>query len=297
MATQSESTIGFFLLPWEFSWPWVLFCLALAALYIRGMIVWRRGGRHTGIFRPLAFFVGLGAIYAVTQTRYDYLAQFLFFAHRGQHLVLHHLGPFLVALSAPTAVMASGLPAAVTARWNSPAGVWAGMAAGLRGTYRVLQHPLLAPLLFVGLIYFWLIPAVHFDAMLSARLYQLMNWSMLIDGLLFWWLMLDPRSRDQGALGYGHRITILAIIVPPQIALGAYITFSRDVLFDIYSVCGRAWPLEPLTDQQLGGIVTWIPAAMMSLLGVLVVLRYLLRGAPMTRTIPMHRVGGENAAT
>ena len=55
------------------------------------------------------------------------------------------------------------------------------------------------------------------------------------------------------------------------------------MFFPVCSVCGRAWPLEPLTDQQLGGIVTWIPAAMMSLLGVLVVLRYLLRGIPHTR--------------
>lgn len=258
------------LLPWEFSPAWSLVCLAAVVLYLHGR---RHSAQPGGVWQPLAFLLGVAAIYAVTQTHYDYLAQYMFFTHRAQHLVLHHAAPFLIALSAPLPVLAAGLPSRVKALPGRA--VTAGI---LRPAYRLLQHPVVAPLLFVGLIYFWLIPAVHFDAMLSRQLYEVMNWSMLLDGLLFWWLVLDSRSPEQGGLGYGLRIAILIAVLPPQIALGAYLTFSDSVLFDVYEVCGRAWPLAPLTDQQLGGLFTWVPATMMSALGVLVVISYLFVG-------------------
>lgn len=129
-------------------------------------------------------------------------------------------------------------------------------------------------MLFVGLIFFWLWPPIHFDAMLSRQLYWLMNWSMLLDGLLFWWLILDSRSPAVGnALGYGKRILLLALVAIPQMILGAWIVFSRGMVYDVYEVCGRAWPMPPETDQLLGGLLTWIPPAMMSIVGILIILR------------------------
>jgi putative membrane protein len=44
-------------------------------------------------------------------------------------------------------------------------------------------------------------------------------------------------------------------------------------LYPIYSICGRAFELSPLADQQMGGLILWIPAAMMSVIGMLVVLQ------------------------
>jgi putative membrane protein len=45
------------------------------------------------------------------------------------------------------------------------------------------------------------------------------------------------------------------------------------MVYDVYEVCGRAWPMAPETDQLLGGMLTWIPPAMMSILGILIILR------------------------
>ncbi|NIC05697.1 cytochrome c oxidase assembly protein [Billgrantia bachuensis] len=267
---EFERVAGY-LLPWEFAPSWVIFCLVAVGLYLRGMQRQRHQGQVVGYWRPFVFLLGVGAIYAVTQTHYDYLSQYMFFTHRAQHLVLHHAAPFLIALAAPLPVLAAGMPSRLR---QLPGRTAAGRV--MRPPYRLLQHPIIAPLLFVGLIYFWLIPEVHFDAMLSRKLYQIMNWSMLLDGLLFWWLVLDPRTPQQGGLGYGMRILALLVVIPPQILLGAYLTFSESVLFDVYAVCGRAWPIAPLTDQQLGGLITWIPASMMSVIGVLIVIRYIL---------------------
>lgn len=227
-------------------------------------------GASPGIWRVLGFALGVGLMYAVSHTYLDYYGQFLFSAHRAQHLVLHHLGPFLVALSAPAPVFAAALPGP----WRVPGGsIVTAILALSRGAYRALQNPFVAAFLFVGLIYFWLWPVIHFDAMLSRRLYWIMNWSMALDGLLFWWLIF---ARDRNGLtphlGFGSRILVLALIMPPQIVLGAYIFLSPNDLFDVYAVCGRAFPIDPMTDQQIGGLITWIPAAMMSVAAALILL-------------------------
>jgi putative membrane protein len=257
-----------FLLPWEFSPLALVVCALAVGLYALGLV--RLPARERpGIARRVAYFTAWALIYFVMQTHWDYLSQHMFFIHRIQHLVLHHLGPFLVVLAQPLAVLARGLPGGMADGVMRP--LWRNRAT--RFAYRVLQNALVAPALFVGLIFFWLTPSIHFDAMLSLPLYLAMNWSMLLDGLLFWALMLDPRARREGALiAFGPRIFLVLACIPPQIYLGAHIGLADHELYDVYTVCGRAWLMSPLTDQSLGGLITWIPAAMMHVVGALVLL-------------------------
>lgn len=273
--------------PYQFSWlAATLFPLA-ALLYAAGLKSARAEGGETGFWRPFAFFAGITLCYIVMHTRFDYYGQFLFFMHRAQHLVLHHTGALLIALGNPLrywkkALAFPGSPAAQRA-----VGL---LIRALAIPARVLQHPVIGSFIFVGLIYFWLTPSVHFDAMLSHPLYLLMNWSMLIDGLLFWLVLVDPRPpREAGTPGYRTRFLMILFTAVPQIVLGAYITFSRQNLYTVYSVCGRAWPISPKIDQLYGGLLTWIPPAMMEVLAALIVLSLLLRrereaGAAMSRS-------------
>lgn len=276
-----------YLLPWQFSPTVFLTCAVVVALYARGLLALRHGADRVGFWRAFTFFLGVALNYAVMQTYLDFLAQHMFWIHRFQHLVLHHIGPVLIVLAAPERVLRAGIPAGIARRLQ--VGAW--IRRPVRSVFRVIQHPLIAPTLFVGLIFFWLTPSIHFTAMLDGRRYLLMNWSMLADGILFWWLMLAPRqAQGAAAIGYGTRLVILAIVAVPQILLGAYITLHSTPLYDVYAVCGRAWAISPIDDQQIGGLLTWIPAAMMSLVGILVVLHHILhepeattrrlRGAP-----------------
>lgn len=267
-------SVARWLLPWEFSPTAFTVCALSLVLYLRGDAQLTRLGESTGSWRRAAFFIGLALDYAALQTYFDYLSQHMFWVHRLQHLVLHHLAPVLLVLAAPGRQLYLGLPAAMRERLSRPLARW-----DLPGwPLRVLQNPFVATLLFVGLIYYWLTPSVHFAAMLDVHRYLLMNWSMAVDGLLFWWLMLVPRGA-QGplAVGYGTRILLLCAAALLQIFLGAYITLHHAVLFDVYGICGRAWAVSAPVDQQLGGLLTWIPPAMMAGAGVLIVLRHLLR--------------------
>lgn len=260
-----------FLWPYEFSPLVALVCGLSLAAYFAGLR--RRGWRSDGA-RPVAFVLGLVLVYGSLQTQYDLWSQHMFFVHRIQHLVLHHLGPFLIALSAPLATLLAGMPKIARQRFVEPA-----LAnRGLSLAYRTVQQPYVSAFLFVGLIYFWLIPSIHFVAMLNVPLYNAMNWSMAIDGLLFWHVILDRRGPAPGlVVGYGLRIGLLAAVALPQILLGAHIVLADGDLYPVYAFCGRLWPVTPATDQMIGGLVTWIPPAMMSVIGMLVVLSWWMR--------------------
>lgn len=281
-------TLTMWLAPYRLSWLAILVFGGAAVCFWHGRREMAGRGRPVGAWRTAGFTIGLLLCYAVLHTRLDYLSQYMFFFHRGQHLVLHHLGPFLIALSNPWATLWAGLP---ESRLKQRAAALAGLPSFKAG-YRLVQNTVVAPVLFVGLIYLWLWPEVHFDAMLSQPLYLLMNWSMLIDGLLFWGLVLDPRHpKTAGTIGFGGRILMLWAVTVPQLALGAYITFSRHALYDIYTICGRVWPIAPETDQVIGGLLTWIPPGMMAVIAMVVVLRRLLASAGPVRSRPFYVQG------
>lgn len=265
-----------FVLPYEFSWLAVAFFGSAAVFYVRGCRALKQveQGEHPG--RQLLFWLGLGLAYMVLHSRFDYYAQFMFFIHRGQHLVLHHLAPILLCLANPWRVLAAGVPQGRTRQVLSRLL----LSAPVRWAYAIVQYPLVAGVLFFGLILFWLEPGIHFRAMLDQKYYLVMNWSMWLEGLLFWWLILDPRHPAQSAtLGFGKRILLIWFVTIPQLWLGAYIATSREPLFDVYDVCGRAWLIDPMNDQLLGGILTWIPPGMMAVLTMLIVLRRLLHAS------------------
>ena len=277
--------------PWEWS-PTTFVATAFAlAVYLRG---WYRLGARAGVLRPIAYVCGVLLPYAFIDTRLEYYALHLFWLQRIEHLVLHHLAPFLIALSAPGAALEQGSP-----RWLLRH-LWRPLAANrvLQALYRAVQQPVVASVLFVGLIYLWLLPAVQLDTMLSRTDYQIMNASMLIDGLLFWWLMVGPEDPRRAAhLAPVTRMLILVFITVPQTALGAYITFHRTVLYPSFEICGRLAALSGLADQQLGGLNIWVPAGMMSALGLAVVIARTMSGAaPLSVSRPSAASAGTGAA-
>ncbi|MEX3939482.1 cytochrome c oxidase assembly protein [Paraburkholderia sp. BR10937] len=262
-------TLLYWLQPWEPS-PTVMICTLLAA------VLFVRGKRHArvSLARQISFWFGLGALYVVLHTRLDYYFEHEFFMHRAQHLVLHHLGPFFIALAYPGAALRAGIPFKWRQRFVRPALA----ARPVRVALDIVMHPVVAVGLFVGLIYFWLFSPIHFIAMLDWRLYRVMNWSMVIDGLLFWWLVLDSRPAPPARLSPGKRVLVVIAAIPPQIVLGAFIFFTSRELYPVYSICGRAFTwLSPMRDQQIGGLLLWIPGSMMSVVGTLVALRHWMR--------------------
>ena len=252
-------------MPWEFSWPVYLVTALTLGWFARGLARMESGARPP-IWRIAFFLLGVLLSYGVLQTRYDYLAQHMFFLHRFQHLVLHHLGPFFIALGAAGPAVWRGMPAFLKPILR---------ARPVRGFVDAIQNPFIAPVAFVGLIYFWLIPAIHTRVMLDVNLYNLMNWSMAIDGIFFWCLVLDARPKPPARLSIGMRALLVGVIVPPQILVGALIALTNRDIYPVYEIWGRILPITAISDQHYGGLILWIPPGMMSVIALLLILNNL----------------------
>jgi putative membrane protein len=114
----------------------------------------------------VCYVTGVLAFYAVLQTRFEYLAQHMFFLNRVQQTVMHDFGPVLIALAWPGAVIYLGMPRLLRRLIEVPL---------LLQILRVLKQPMLASFLFVGVVAFWLVPRIHFRALLDPKLYQVMR--------------------------------------------------------------------------------------------------------------------------
>jgi len=278
------------LVPWEFSWIFLATFVLTCVLYVRGS---RR--QRVSASRRLSFWVGMGIIYLSLHTYLDYYAEHEFFMHRIQQVLLHHLAPLLIVTAYPASVLRAGLPLAwriCVLRPLQRSWPW-------RLVTGVLMNPTVATLLFVGFILIWLIPSMQTIAMLDWRVYRFMNWSMLISGFAYWALVLDHRPHPPGRMIAGLRVLSPAVTMTPQIVVGAIVTFSKVDLYPIFEICGRAFTFNVLTGQLIGGLITWVPAAMIESIGGLMALRQWLRlsrSGRLPQRVPRQRIARSSAA-
>ena len=253
--------------PWELS-PTLLLCfITCGILFVRGQRVHR-----VSRSRQCFFWFGLTLLYLSLHPMLDYYAERMFFMHRIQHLVLHHLGPLVVMAAYPGQVLRAGLPLA----WRRGLRRFNQTLAG-RSVVALLTNPIIVPALFIFLVVVWLIPSVQFYSMLDWRLYRLMNWSVVITGFMYWNLILDRRVCPPSAMSPGGRVLSPIVTMAPQMVAGAIIAFTERDLYPLFDLCGRAIPMDAQTDQMIGGLTMWIPAAMTEVIGLMVALRTLMR--------------------
>jgi putative membrane protein len=249
-------------LPWEFSWPEYLATTLTFIWFARGLKLLPKD-QHPPTWRLACFVVGVASFYIVLQTRIDYYAQHMFFVHRWAHFVLHHAGAFLIAMGMSGQVLWAGLPDFLKPIIKS---------RPIQATLNVLQNPVMAPFLFVGLLYFWLIPQIHTRVMLDANLYELMNWTMAVNGVMFWSLILDSRAKPPARLSHLVRAALILVIELPQMVLGAILSLSEHDIYPVYTICGRVLDFTALNDQHYGGLIIWLPGTLTSFAAMIVVL-------------------------
>lgn len=255
---------------WSFDPEIIVALLLAAAVYVAGLRRSPRDERRPRLWSHLAFFGGLLALFAALQSPIEPIADHVFIVHQVEHMLLRTVGPMLIMLAAPQAVLLRGLPGGVRRRLVAP-------LVGspfVQAIFSVLANPAVATALFVFASYFWMIPRYHDIAILDEPIHYLWHVTLLVSGLIFFWRLLDPRPYPHGA-SLPTRLLMFWVAIMGNILLGAYLSFKQVVLYGAYNETGRMFGLDPLTDETFGGLTMWVPGSMMlALAGLAVVHRW-----------------------
>ena len=75
----------------------------------------------------------------------------------------------------------------------------------------------------------------------------------------------------------GGRVISPVATMLPQMVAGAVIAFTESDIYPLFELCGRAIAMSAQTDQTIGGLTMWIPAALVEVIGLMVALGTLMR--------------------
>ncbi len=239
-----------FLLTWNPD-PWLIAALlGTAALYAIGLGNLR--GEHTRTKLPqrraLAFCGGWLALVAALISPLDALGSMLFSAHMVQHELLMLVAAPLLVLGKPLAVFVWGLPASWRRALASPfrSNLW-------KRPWHRLTRPLAAWTIHAVVLWAWHAPLLFQASLRNNAIHELQHASFLLSALLFWWALLRGRTRLSAAL------YVLTTMIHTGV-LGALLTFAPEPWYPLYLATTAAWGFSPLEDQQLGGLIMWVPA-------------------------------------
>lgn len=237
--------------------PWViaLLLLALAGYAIGTWRVWRRAGRGRGIApRQLAAFaLGWLALGAALLSPLDSLGAWLFSAHMVQHELLMVVAAPLLVIGRPLAAWAWAFSPA-----SRPAVRTLIRMPFIAAPWRLITAPLAAWSLHALALWLWHVPTLFDAALHSEAIHVLQHTSFLATALLFWWATLGG---DQRVPGPSAVVLLLSTMLHTSV-LGALLTFAATPWYGGYATTTAALGLTPLDDQQIGGLVMWVPGGL-----------------------------------
>jgi cytochrome c oxidase assembly factor CtaG len=144
-----------------------------------------------------------------------------------------------------------------------PARLWAAIARhpALARSLKLWGHPVLGGGLFAASLVFWHLTPFFTVMMLSPGIHVAVTALFLVTALLAWWPVCCPLPEAGRIREPAQMIHLFLLGVPIQV-LAAVITISGRVLYPWYGDAPRAFGLAPLADQQLGGLLLWVPGGL-----------------------------------
>lgn len=224
----------------------------LIVLLVGVVLVHRRGRPHD----PVAtrwFLAGIAAVAVALVSPLEAMSSALASAHMVQHVLLVLVAAPMLAASAPSGPLLRGLPRGLVSR-----GGGALHAIGLtpRRT-RLLRHPVVVLLVHVTVLWAWHAAALYDAALRSTPLHLLEHALFLGSGVLLWRVVVGPARVRTPA---GAAVLVVFALAMQGVFLSALLTFSGEPWYDGYTATTAAWGLSPLEDQQLAGLLMWVPA-------------------------------------
>jgi putative membrane protein len=220
------------------AWTWNTTALVLSGVALIAY-VWAFGLNR----RILYLLAGLGVFVLTLVSPFNALANgYLFSAHMLQHILLVLIVPALLVLSLPRSF-------------------------SLRPPLTYLTQPLIGWVAGVGAMWLWHAPTLCNAAATSRTVSAIQTTSLLLMGSLFWWQVLAPREEQRLSPPAG--IVYLFTACTACSVLGIILTFAPVSICPVYQspvdrlgMLGTIrgdWGLTSDRDQQIGGLLMWVP--------------------------------------
>jgi len=175
-----------------------------------------------------------------------------FTLHMIEHELIMLVATLLLAAASAGGVLAWGLPGplrtALGGRWRMP----------LAGIWRRLTEPVTATILQALMMWAWHAPAFFDRALASQGWHVAQHLSFVLASLIFWRAMLDVRRG-------GYLVSAVCLFLTSLVegVLGALMALSASPWYPAYAAMGMSGiGLDPVSDQQLAGLVMWIPGGL-----------------------------------
>jgi cytochrome c oxidase assembly factor CtaG len=231
---------------------------AVVAVLVAGWLYWHGArrlwavagqGHVVHVWQVVCFGGGLLTVLLALESPLDDLSAALFAAHMVQHMLLILVAGPLLVLGAPL----------VPSLWAVPL-----VARRRLGAMFVRLSALGRPMVAFGLhslaLWAWHIPALYEAALRNRGLHVLEHLSFLATAILFWWAVLHA-----GRVGYGGRVFYVFGLALETAILGAALTFAQAPWYAAYMDSAPAWGLSAFEDQQLAGLIMWVPGGLVYL--------------------------------
>ncbi len=257
--------------PGELRYAWNLDPVLIAGLLIVAIAFHagtRRLARPAPAAQRAAFYAGWTIVAVMFISPICSLAVALFSARVGQHMILMLVAAPLVMLGRPQDAFAALLGRAAgvadgTGRRKVPGSKWPWSVGGAS----------VAGLMFAAFTWFWHAPAPYDATLTSDLIYWIMHLSLFGSSLLLWHVLLiaGVAGRLQGVVN--------CLVASMQMGLlGAIITFAPRTLYESHLATTVPWGLTALQDQQLGGLIMWVPGGAVFLAAALALAASALSG-------------------
>ncbi|MBZ9936986.1 cytochrome c oxidase assembly protein [Mesorhizobium sp. BR1-1-16] len=238
---------------WTLAWTITLPLAGAAVLYGIGVTrLWSRAGVGRAVMRLqlCAFIAGWLVLALALLSPIHEASRGIFAAHMIEHELVMVVAAPLLVLARPLPLFLWGLPKS----YRKPiGGLLHGMGRGLGRSG--LTDPLPATLLHGLAIWLWHVPFLFRAALVTEWLHWLQHFTFLSTGLIFWWALLGRASRRSGS----SIVHLFATSLHTGL-LGVLLFLTPQLWFGEQSREAASWGLTALEDQQLAGLIMWVPA-------------------------------------
>ena len=242
--------------------PWVIIPLYVSGiLYLIGTTrLWGHAGHGKGVrqWQVLRFWSGWTLLALALVSPLHWLGERLFVAHMVEHEVLMVLAAPLLAFARPAGAFLWALPrgwrirVGRAVRWRAVAGFW-----------MVARDPLSATVLHAIALWAWHMPALYQSVLVNTFMHRLQHACFFFSAVLFWWALTNGPGRVRG---YGIALACLFFTTLQTGLLGILLALSRHLWYPQQGDYAAIWGLSWLEDQQLAGLVMWVPPSLVYLI-------------------------------